>query len=273
MPDEEFPKYWGGPAASETPLPIPNDGGQREILGSTVTAYSQNKQYVYIASDATKAYHEDKAETVLRQFVFIQPDIFVVFDKVVSKSADYPKTWLLHTVAEPVFVKGDEFYERSENGTLFCRTIFPANAKATKIGGPGRQFWSDGRNWPLPILTPDDWNYRPDQPQVLRDTIALFGQWRVEISPNTPRLKDSFLHLIQVGDKKLGNMISSKPIEENGKKGVEFDYQGKTYQIQFSDDENTGGSIRISAGKKVVLDEVFTSQVEQQENIFKSKPH
>ncbi len=269
MPGEKLPEYWGGVASTEKPLPVPNDGGQRERIGSIVTGYSQNKQYVYIASDATKAYHEDKAKTVLRQFVFVQPDIFVVFDKVISKSPEYPKTWLLHTAAEPVFVKDNEFYETSQGGKLFCRTVFPVEAQATKIGGSGKQFWSDGQNWPLPTLAPKDWNYRPNRPQVHRDTIALFGQWRVEVTPKTPRLKDSFLHLIQVGDNKLKGMIASKAIEKDHKKGIAFDYQGKSYQILFTDDDTAGGSIRISEGEKVIVDEPFTSTVEHQQNIFK----
>lgn len=273
MPGEKFPAYWGGPASTETPLPIPNDGGQRELLGSTIVGYSQNKQYVYIASDATKSYHEDKAQTVLRQFVFIQPDVFVVFDKIVSKSADYAKTWLLHTAAEPVFVKDNEFYETSQGGTLFCRTVFPEDAKATKIGGPDKQFWSDGQNWPLPALTPKDWNFRPDNPNRYEKlaTKPLLGQWRVEIAPKTPKLKDSFLHLIHVGDKDLKSMIASKAIDQENKKGVTFDYEGKTYQILFSDDDTIGGSIRITKDGTSLVDETFTSKVEHQESIFKTK--
>lgn len=273
MPGEDFPEYWGGPAKSETPLPIPNDGGQREIIGSTVVGYSQNEQYVYIASDATQAYHKDKAQTVLRQFVFIQPDVFVVFDKVVSKSAEYPKTWLLHTAAEPIFVKDDEFYETSQGGTLFCRTVFPTGAKATKIGGPDKQFWSDGKNWHLPILTPDDWNYRPDNPNRYANlsTKPLLGQWRVEVSPKKPKLKDSFLHLIHVGDKNLKNMIASKAVEQGNKKGVAFDYNGKSYQILFSDNDTVGGHILIAKNGNLILDEAFTSKVEHQQNPFNTK--
>lgn len=270
MPGEQFPAYWGGPASAETPLPIPNDGGQRKIIGSKVIGYSQNNQYVYIASDATEAYHSNKATTVIRQFVFIQPDIFVVFDKVVSKSADYPKTWLLHTISEPNIIKNNEFFEESNGGKLFCRTVFPKDGELTKIGGREKQFWSDGRNWPLPILTPDDWNYRKSRSKVPLDTIPLLGQWRVEVAPKAPKLKDSFLHLIQVGDTEQKSMISSTSIEEKGKKGIEFSYQGKSYRILFSDEETTEGSIRISKGKKILLEEPFSTEVEAQKSIFQS---
>lgn len=270
MPEEKFPEYWGGPASAETPLPIPNDGGQRKIIGSKVIGYSQNSQYVYIASDATEAYHSDKATTVIRQFVFVQPDVFVVFDKVVSKSADYPKTWLLHTAAEPFIINNDEFFEESDGGKLFCRTVFPKEGQLTKIGGEGKQFWSDGRNWPLPILTPNDWNYRKSRSKVPLDTIPLLGQWRIEVAPKLPKLKDSFLHIMQVGDTSMENMVSSKPIEIDGKKGVGFDYNGKTYQILFSEETSTGGNIRISKEKKILLDQPLTTKVEDQKNVFQN---
>lgn len=268
MPGEEFPKYWGSPAASETPLPIPNDGGQQKIIGSKVIGYSQNDQYVYIASDATEAYHPEKAGEVIRQFLFIQPDVFVVFDKVESTSPDYKKTWLLHTAAEPVFLEDNEFFEEYDEGKMYCRTVFPQDSEMTKIGGPGKQFWSDGRNWPLPVVSPEDWNYRKSKNKVPLDTIPLLGQWRVEVSPRIPNNKDSFLHLIQVGDRSLNKMIDSKPIEQDGMKGLRFEYLGRLYEVLFHDSAQTGGQIRISQNGNTITDEPFTTQVEPQQSIL-----
>src|SRR5690606_29269752 len=147
--------------------------------------------------------------------------------KVESTSPDYKKTWLLHTATEPVFLNNSEFFEEYDEGKMYCRTVFPKDGEMTKIGGPGKQFWSDGRNWPLPIVTPDDWNYRKSKNKVALDTIPLLGQWRVEVSPKVPSNKDSFLHLIHVGDKSLNRMIDSKPVEQDGMKGLRFEYLGK----------------------------------------------
>lgn len=41
-----------------------------------------------------------------RQFVFLKPDYFVVFDRVESTKPDLKKTWVLHTKSEPL-VQGD----------------------------------------------------------------------------------------------------------------------------------------------------------------------
>ena len=40
-------------------------------------------------------------KSFVRQFVFIQPDVVVVFDRVVSTKPEFRKTWLLHSVDEP----------------------------------------------------------------------------------------------------------------------------------------------------------------------------
>ncbi|WP_461533155.1 heparinase II/III domain-containing protein [Sinomicrobium sp.] len=269
MPGERFPKYWGGPASTETPKPIPNDGGQRVKLGSELIGYSYDKNYVYTASDATVAYHQKKASEVIRQFVFIKPDVFVVFDRVGAKVADYPKTWLLHTASEPVIDQsGKEFSEGGDGGKLFCRTIFPADAQLTKIGGPGKQFWSDGQNWPLPVLTPEDWSYPKNSKQKSWENKPLLGQWRMEISPGKARLHDSFLHLIQVGDTALHKMVSSKSITAKNRKGVSFNYRGKDYEIMFTETGTVGGSIRISKQGKTIADEEFTTTVAPQQSLL-----
>lgn len=268
MPGETFPRYWGSVATSETPLPVPNDGGQRELLGSEIIAYSQNRDYVYIASDASDSYHKDKAQTVIRQFVFILPDVFVVFDKVASTNADYPKSWLLHTPVEPqLSADGMEFSEEFRGGRLFCRTLFPTDARLEKIGGPGKQFWSDGRNWPLPVITEADWNYR--RAGNYRDESPLLGQWRVEVSPGKPALYDNFLHLIQVGDTSLNALAPSELIETGEAIGVKFDYAGKSYEVRFlRAQEQTGGSILVREGETVLIDTPFSQSVEQQHYPF-----
>ena len=38
-----------------------------------------------------------KLEHFTRQFVYLRPEVFVIFDRVVSTRAEFPKRWLLHT--------------------------------------------------------------------------------------------------------------------------------------------------------------------------------
>lgn len=255
MPGETMPKYWGNPAPGETVTATPNDGGQNNNLGSEVIAFEENKEYVYIASDATGSYHQDKSAFVLRQFVYVLPDIFIVYDRVESKRADYPKKWLLHTATQPV-VTGNTFYADQNNGRLFCRTILPENYNSEKIGGPGKQFWSGGIHWGLPA------SYRPDSHE-------MYGQWRVEISPKGANNYDQFLHLIQVGDKsKLSQMISSTSIKTDSEVGVQFSYDGKDYVVKFSSSGEAKGFISIKKGNTTILENELTQTVKKQSGYF-----
>lgn len=267
MPGEVMPGYWGIVALSEEDLPVPNDGGQyKKLEVSEIIAYEENKDYVYIASDATKSYHPDKSKLVLRQFVFLLPDHFVIYDRVISTKPEYKKTWLLHTASEPE-IKDNEFFEDYDDGRIFCRTILPEKADIKKIGGPGKQFWSDGRNWPLPVLIPGDWRYRGGS-KVLLDTIPLLGQWRIEVSPLKAVMEDQFLHLVQVGDDSVKSMVNSDKIEEPGIAGVRFKFNSKVFEIKFATSGAPGGSISISSNGQKIRDEKFTSVVKPQSTLF-----
>ena len=223
MPGETFPKYWGSLAPGETSLPVPNDGGQINLLGSKLMELKETSDYVYLASDATLAYNIDKTTLVMREFVYCNPDIFVVFDRVRAEKAEYPKAWLYHIAAEPK-INGMEFSETSQGGKSICRTIYPKDAVIEKIGGPGKQFWSDGRNWPLPSQLASN---------TPSDTWPLVGQWRVEVKPGAARNLDYFLHVIQVGDTSLQSLPETNLIERENELGVEFSYNGKMYRIAF----------------------------------------
>ncbi|MGC9343888.1 MAG: heparinase II/III domain-containing protein [Bacteroidales bacterium] len=267
MPGEEMPRYWGLPSLNEQPEPPhPNDGGQNNLLGSKIIAFDEKEEYAYIASDATESYHKDKADLVLRQFVFLPPDHFVVFDRVNSTKPEYKKRWLLHTATEPV-IKGNEFYADHWEGRLFCKTLFPENAVLTKIGGPGKQFWSDGRNWPMPVLTPEDWGYERRH-RIPPDTLDMLGQWRIEVTPDKPDTKDIFLHLIQVRETSLKSMVDSELIKSEEMVGVRFTLDDKEYEVMFTIKDEAGGKISINQDGRKILDEKFSDQVKKQQGLF-----
>ena len=263
MPGEIMPNYWdSGPALSEEEVPTyPNDGGQNNMPGSEIIAFDEKEEYVYIASDATASYHQDKADLVLRQFVFLPPDHFVILDRVSSTEPGYEKRWLLHTAAEPA-VNSTEFYADHWGGRLFCKTLFPESAELKKIGGPGKQFWSDGRNWALPELTPEDWNY--NSMRWLDNDHDLFGQWRIEVTPGKPNRDDIFLHLIQVGDSTLQAMVNSIPLKTDDMVGVRFVHDKKEFEVMFSIKDKVGGEISISQNGQKILEESFSEKVKPQ---------
>ena len=263
MPGEVMPDYWdSGPALSEEDVSVfPNDGGQNNMMGSEVIAFDEKEEYVYIASDATASYHQDKATLVLRQFVFLPPDHFVILDRVSSTKPDYNKRWLLHTATEPV-VNSNEFYTDHWGGRLFCKTLLPENAELRKIGGPGKQFWSDGRNWALPELTPDEWNY--NSMRWLDNNNELLGQWRIEVTPGSSSNDDIFLHLLQVADSSLQSMVSSTPLKGEDMVGVRFVHDTKEYEVMFNTIDKAGGKISINQNGEKILEENFSDEVKPQ---------
>lgn len=248
MPGEVFPKYWGGPAAVEDKtLKMPNDGGQCGLLDSRLLVHEETDDYVYVVSDATRCYHENKADLVIREFIWFAPDLFLVFDRMVADKAEYEKRWLYHMSEEPS-LRGDlEFVEKSQGGKSICRTLFPTDAKIEKIGGPGKQFWSDGRNWSLPELTPEDYGYA-NRGAVPPNNWPLVGQWRIEVKPSQPSKTDYFMHLIQVGDESLAGLPKTKTFEDEKSMGVEFKYMGKKIKVVFDKTADHGCNITV-AGK------------------------
>jgi heparin/heparan-sulfate lyase len=184
----------------------------------------------------------------------------VIFDQVISAKPEYKKSWLLHSATEPA-VKSNEFYADHEEGRLFCKTLLPEKAILTKIGGPGKQFWSGGRNWPLPASNPDS-NFNQS------DTRELLGQWRMEISPENTGNEDVFLHLIQVGDRSLNSMAESKLLKSDDMTGVSFKYRQKEYEVKFYTRDKTGGRISVKKNGTELINENFSTQVKSQKGLF-----
>ena len=171
-PAETLPEHRSGPTR--------NDGGQRfpnnrreartleallnegyrtgEVCGRWAGPDPQSPAFSYLKGDITEAY-SDKVKQVRRAFVFMNlfdPDVpaaLSVFDRVCSANPELRKTWLLHSMEEPE-VEGAGFSaERTvpgESGKLVNAILLPEadNLEIQKIGGPGKEFWVAGENFP-----------------------------------------------------------------------------------------------------------------------------
>ena len=240
QPGEPPARYWGGDVTG-------NHGGQHKQLGSAVRAFETNTDYVYVAGDATACYQHgpvkrggqadlpEKCNLVTRQLVFLMPNHFVIFDRVEATDASYRKDWLLHTAHQPAIVDKTIRADHGE-GRLFCRTLMPADAIVTAVGGPGKEFWAAGQNWDIVSggLEPEN--------------LALMGQWRVEVTPGAPRKQDVFLHVIQVGNQKLDAMDETTLLEAEGRCGIRLGAGGRTWEVTFNSTGPLGGHIKSSAG-------------------------
>ena len=133
-----------------------------------------------------------------------------------------------------------------------CRTMLPEDAVLTKIGGTGKQFWADGRNWPLPE------GYR------IPDTTELLGQWRMEITPGQERSEALFLHLIQVGHLSTSAMTPARLIREDGSVGISFRFGENETKVLFATAGKAAGHIRITIVGQMIVDRVLTESVQHQ---------
>ncbi|MGN0853654.1 MAG: heparinase II/III family protein [Kiritimatiellia bacterium] len=191
-PDEPLPSYWGprytGPEGQV------NHGGQYNDEMAKVLAFETCEAYSYVASDATACYGRKCTEAV-RQFIHLQPDVFVVYDRVGAATASDRKAWLLHTANEPALA-GATLRADCGQGRLFCETVFPPDARIEKIGGPERRFWSAGKNWEV------DQRYLASAAREAARTGRgpYFGAWRLEVSPAAAAADDRFLHVLTAAD-------------------------------------------------------------------------
>ena len=215
-PDEVFETYnYGG---EDQTASAANDGGQRmpgagwntcrsfkdllspeytvgHELAHAIGLDTDKPEYSYLKGDITDAY-SGKVKEVRRSFVFLNlknkeiPAALVVYDHIVSAKADFKKTWLLHSIEEPQLQDNTYTVSRTLNGDsgrLFGTALLPRQYTLQAIGGPGKECWVDGTNY-------------PNEPTGRPDVAGERGAWRIELSPGEQAEENVFLNVIQVSD-------------------------------------------------------------------------
>jgi len=257
QPGEPPARYWGGTV-------VGNHGGQHRQLGSVVKAFETNRDFVYVAGDATACYQHgvvrreglpdlpEKCELVARQIVFLLPHHFVIFDRVEATDATYRKDWLIHTAYRPV-LDGHVLRADYNQGRMYSRTLLPEDATLTAVGGPGKEFWAAGKNWEIVAEG------------LTEENLALMGQWRVEVTPTAPRKTDLFLHVIQVGDRTLEAMDGIELLQGSQSYGVRLNAVDRAWEILFRTTGPLGGHIRRSGAE--AIDRPLATTVQPQSDI------
>jgi hypothetical protein len=192
---QRFPNRWQEPREHEELIDPANRYRIAQVLGWGVGPDAIAPDYSYLKGDLRDAYSE-KVRAFERSFVFLNlkddahPAALVVFDRVVSAQPEFRKAWLLHGLEEPQ-VAGNRTVFRDTRagytGKLTVDTLLPepGNTEIEKIGGPGREFWVNGQNYPA-ATHPDGVNEG--------------GGWRIEVRPRAAANEDLFLNVLQVGD-------------------------------------------------------------------------
>ena len=225
------------------------DGGQCESMGGKCGAFFTGDYYSYALGDATAVYSAKKCREFTRQFVHIQPDVFVVFDRVESTNPTFKKEWLLHFLEEPV-VNGNVTTAKvsDEGGILRCTTLLPVNGVITKIGGPGKEFMGTNVNWTI------------RKKELAK--VQYGGKWRINLSPAKASERDYFLNVIDVGANPVKDIRLS---EDDNTATVTFTTaQGRKVTATFIKKGTPGGKIRIEENGKVLCDEALRKDIQLQ---------
>ncbi|MGK0235209.1 MAG: hypothetical protein ACI9EK_001741 [Psychroserpens sp.] len=166
--------------------------------------------YTYSVGDASAAYSK-KVEYFEREFLFMQPDTFVIFDRVKSTNPKFKKVWTIHTVDKPsvdlpAITKGMGVsrYQNVNKVTIkhpknhtHIKTLLPSSNLATIRGG---------------------------------DTTLIFEQSLQDIQPVTldiPR----WVELFVLGSDTIGTLVitGETGTEKNTTEVIAFDGKKQTY--------------------------------------------
>ena len=246
---------WGEPA--------PLDLAEWLDKGDTYRAASIEKYYdkddlVVAVADVTPAYTNSKSgkgtfahrtfrvRKYWRTLIYDRRnDLVIVHDDVVSANPAFRKRSLIHTMAEPV-VTGQHLTldvpapskpktAMEQTGHMEVHVLFPQDARIDLVGGKGREFFVDGRNYDPGGKFWKAISRRKRDP-------AEGGRWRVEISPPTENERDQFLMVLVPGSRDLPPLI--RPVREASGTGARITGEKRSLEVIFPHDRE-GVIIRI----------------------------
>ena len=181
-PIANFWKPWGFKPDGKTYY---SHGGQNNFKGAQALALHSTADFIYAAGDATGSYAESKSREVTRQFIYIKPDIFVLYDRVESVLPEQKKEILFHAQNQPTEI-GPQSWRFDNGGVLFLNTLMPEKPAINLEGGKGREFWASGGNW------------LPDGGEQWEQKYHTAGKWRLEISDSDhSQRRSEFLHILK----------------------------------------------------------------------------
>jgi hypothetical protein len=236
-----------------------------------ILAYEDAEHYAYVLADVTPAYDEPALQKQLRAIVYLKPDTFVIYDRVVS-DPDVVKRWLLHTTnaptvagGEPVVVegaakKGIVEYPRATRlsavdrlGMLTALILLPKEATARTIGGDGYRYWVNGKNY---------YYGEPNEraKRSLAAGIPIVNWGRVEVEEDSPDA--TFLTVLRAQSVALEVApFAAELVEEEGRVGARIGRATVLFSRQLP---VTGHVTMRGADGKSLVDRDLTTDVKPQ---------
>jgi hypothetical protein len=237
---------------------------QRDLYHTgSIVGYHAGADAVVVISDVTPAYTNSQSgpgefshrtrrvERLWRTLIYDRAaDAVIVRDVVTATRANLEKRWLLHTTNKP-FVTGNGFTvdlpanpaRKQSGGHLDAHVLLPQGARLNAIGGPGFEFWVDGKNY--------------DENGALAGAIARRGQpvehgnWRMEVMPPTHRIDDEFLVVLVPRSGLSAAAPSIRKIERGREHGVEIVGTAGT-RLWWFDPETGSVNLETASGNQTI---------------------
>ena len=195
------------------PLDINEWNAKRDIYHSgKISHFSDKDDIVSITADITAAYTNKYAgegtlssrtrrvEHYMRTIIYDRiNDLLLVYDIIDKTDPAFISRWLIHFQEQPRQTAPNRFLASlsaakkpaQAAGILEGHVLLPKQALIATIGGPGKEFWVDGKNYD------NDGNiYKVLARDKLKQRDA--GSWRIEITPANASQTDLFLVAISL---------------------------------------------------------------------------
>jgi hypothetical protein len=234
-----------------------------------ILAYEDTEHYAYVLGDVTPAYDNSSLKKQLRAIVYLKPDTFVIYDRVLTEPI-IVKRWLLHTKnapkvagGTPAVIEGSaaqgivEYPDASRitavdrSGMLTAAILLPKGALARTIGGDGYRYWVNGRDYFYGELKDEG------AQRSLQAKVPMIGWGRVEVMNEAPDA--TFLTVLHVQPVALEvRPVTAELVEEGDRVGAKV--VGAT--VLFSRELPITGHITISdRSGKTLVDAALATEV------------
>ncbi len=284
---------------------------QKDFMQGRITAYRTHPLYDYACGDARFSYPpEFGVQEITRQFIYLKPDVFIVYDRLALADAANVPCWMLHSLREPKASGGEKLLTAEETGQQFLwdgqqrighpspggHTWMTGDTFTIESGSPGKS----GGGWlAVRTLLPDgdlqrkkiggkghdfevagvqyglaDEGYKmANDRYAVGSTIGLLG-WRVELRPHAPSRSVEFLHIMQVGvDGQKADALKLAACQSTPDAHVITLQQGqRRFTLRLNRTGPRGGAMAI-AGDVADLDQPLPREIEDHWRNYSADPN
>lgn len=232
-----------------------------------ISALDVSKYHVYCCGDASKNY--TKGKEAIRQFVYLRPHTFLIFDRIESNEPDptvyyianfnhIPKIQAQIAIVDAAVVK-------ERNMKMVEPGLYPQEKVDPNID------WKESITDPVPTVPYKGRLFHktlwPKNANIEIKERNYLGEWdqydlicRNDVSITKPR----WLTVCYAGTQDMKEMPQAELLEVAGKLGAKVTADGKIYEVWFLKDGERGGSVKITdkAGGKILLESDFPGTIQ-----------